>query len=112
MFKYFTNKEEVIQVRVKKPIEHTRIKVELTFVGENQETRIYTEYYSEPSGRDRNIIHYYFIKKLMSGILIELKNNDTILDRDYFKLVSSVIKDVSHFMKEKEVYEQKVITKN
>jgi hypothetical protein len=109
MFKYFTNKEEVIQVRVKKPIEHTRIKVELTFVGKNQETRIFTEYYSEVSGRDRKAMHFSFIKKLTSGILLELKNNDTILSTEYFTLVSSVLKDITHFMEEKEVYEQKVL---
>lgn len=110
-------KPEVIQVPIEVEMELPKIKVELTFIGSNEEIEVYTEFYTpyvEPFTREFteeaiDILKEFMIKftSVEEGYFLDF--NQRILLKDYYKLSKAVIKDVTSVKKKLNVIERKIV---
>lgn len=75
-------------------VETTRLKVELHFVGKDQEMEVYTEHYTGTSeNSDKNYILFNLATSILRDTHVYLHANNIIIDQRYYSFSKLIVKD-------------------
>lgn len=105
IMEYFSNKQKIIKIEKEIEMELNCIKVELLFIGKNNELEIYTEYFEGNNMEESPIcISERVSLEMSSNYIVSLKNNRKVLNLRYYTLMKLDIKDVKKVKKLKKVF--------
>ena len=112
MINYFTNKEkEKCPIKVEKEVELTKIKVDLMFIGKNNEVEIYTEFATgEHEKQDKDTILTNLMQESSAKRYFLLPFHGKCISTDYYTLAKATIINTDKIKKKVLCYEFKEIT--
>lgn len=112
MINYFTSKEkEKYPIKVEKEVELTKIKVDLMFIGKNNEVEIYTEFATGDQGnQDKNTILTNLMQEYSAKRYFLLPFHGKCISTDYYTLAKATIINTDKIKKKVLCYEFKEIT--